>query len=194
MLFFFIPFVLETDYILHLWLKEFPEQTVVFWQLTMLGILVDLPGAPLTILAQAVGHIRKYYIYMSLIGALVFPISYFLFYWGCPAYSAYVAYIVIYTCLVYVRLILMNKQIGFPIAIFLKQVIGRIIFVTVLSFIWPIILTNIMEEGFLRLISVGLVSTLSLIVSVFLIGMQKSERVEVIGFIRNKLHHIYTKE
>ena len=194
MLFFFIPFVLEANYILHLWLKEFPDQTVVFWQLTMLGILVDLPGAPLTILAQAIGHIRRYYIYMSLIGALVFPISYFLFYWGWPAYSAYIAYIVIYTCLVYVRLILMNKQIGFPINIFLKQVIGRIVSVTVLSFILPIILNNIMGEGFLRLISVGFVSTLSLVVSMFYIGMQKSERVQVVGFIRNKLYHIYSKE
>ena len=194
MLFFFIPFVLEANYILHLWLKEFPDQTVVFWQLTMLGILVDLPGAPLTILAQAIGHIRRYYIYMSLIGALVFPISYFLFYLGWPAYSAYVTYIVVYTCLVYVRLILMNKQIGFPINIFLKQVIWRIVFVTVLSFILPIILINIMDEGFLRLISVGVVSTLSLVVSMFYIGMQKSERVQVIGFIRNKLYQIYSKE
>lgn len=118
----------------------------------------------------------------------------FLFYWGWPAYSAYIAYIVIYTCLVYVRLILMNKQIGFPINIFLKQVIGRIVSVTVLSFILPIILNNIMGEGFLRLISVGFVSTLSLVVSMFYIGMQKSERVQVVGFIRNKLYHIYSKE
>jgi hypothetical protein len=88
----------------------------------------------------------------------------------------------------------MNKQIGFPINIFLKQVIGRIVSVTVLSFILPIILNNIMGEGFLRLISVGFVSTLSLVVSMFYIGMQKSERVQVVGFIRNKLYHIYSKE
>lgn len=193
MLFFFIPFVLEANYILHLWLKEIPEQTVIFWQLTMLGILVDLPGAPLTTLAQAIGHIRKYYIYMSLIGALVFPISYVLFDLGWPAYSAYVAYIVIYTCLVYVRLILMNRQIGFPINTFMKQVIGRIIPVTVLSFIIPLVFTNILVESFLRFSLVGLMSTLSIIISVFYIGMQKHERIKLMGMMKNKLHYMYSK-
>lgn len=189
MLLFFIPFVIETDFILHLWLKEVPEHAILFWQLTMLGTLVDLPGAPLTVLAQATGNIKRFYIYIGLLGCLVFPISYILFEMGYPPYSAYIAYVAVYTYLVYLRLYLMNRQIGFPIKSFLSQVIGRILPVTVISFPLPLFIHFQMEENFGRLLLVTIVSTVSIVVAVLSIGMSSQERNKVFLSIRQTINN-----
>lgn len=187
MLFLFIPFVLESKFILNIWLKEVPEHTVLFWQLAMLGTLVDLPGAPMTILAQATGKIKKFYIYMGGLGCLVLPISYILFKLGFPPSAAYWTYAIVYTYLVYIRLILMNKQVGFPIATFVKEVINPILIVSLLSFIIPLVIFRTMEPGIIRFILIGISSTLSICTSVMLFGMNKTEKEKVIGFIRKKI-------
>ena len=186
MLFFFIPFVLEADFVLGVWLKEVPEYAVLFWQLAMLGVLVDLPGAPLTTLAQATGNIKKFYIYVGGLGCAVLPASYGLFELGFPPVAAYITYVVVYTYLVYVRLFLLKRQIGFPIRPFVVQVVGRGVIVTIVSFVLPLVLANTLQEGGERFIYVFVSSCISVCVSTWIIGMGNSERKKVISFVKNK--------
>lgn len=187
MLFFFIPFVLEAETLLGIWLKEVPEHAVIFWQLAMLGTLVDLPGAPITILAQATGKIKTFYIYMGSLGCLVFPASYVLFKIGFPPEASYWTYVVVYAYLVYVRLVLMNKQIGFPIKPFFMEVAIPVTCVLVLSTIPPAIVRYTMQPGYVRFILVAITSVISITGSVLYVGMETNERKEVVGFIINKI-------
>ena len=187
MLFIFVPFVLEADTILNLWLREVPNDAVLFFQLAMLGIIVDLPGAPLTILAQATGNIKKFYIWMGLLGCLPFPASYIMFELGLPAYTAYIAYAIVYTYLVYVRLVLMNKQVGFPIKPFMRQVILPILVVTTLSFVIPLLLHYYIGNDIVRLVVVLSANTILLIPIILIFGLNKSERVAIVSLIKRKI-------
>lgn len=153
----------------------------------MLGTLVDLPAAPLTTLAQATGRIKKFYIYMGGLGCLVLPLTFILFFLGMPSYTAYVVYIFVYTYLVFVRLFLMNKQIGFPIRAFIMQVLLRVVVVTVISFVFPIFILSIMPYGFVRFILVSLVSFVSIVTSTFVLGMDSNERKKIKTLILNKI-------
>lgn len=189
MLVFFIPFVLEADFILSLWLKEVPQHAVIFWQLAMLGTLIDLPAAPLTTLAQATGHIKKFYIYIGGFGCLVLPLTCIFFSLGMLPYTAYVAYIIVYTNLVFVRLYLMNKQVGFPIRVFVIQVLLRVAVVTAISLILPIFIVYIMPYGFVRFILVASVSFISIVGSTFVFGMNSVERKKVKSFVLNKIQN-----
>lgn len=187
MLLFFIPFVLEPEFVMNLWLKKVPDYAVEFWRLAMLGTLVDLPGAPLTILALATGKIRTYYIYMGTLGCLVFPVSFILFYFGAPPSSAYWAYIVVYTYLVFVRAILLKKQINFPLRPFLFETILPVMLISLASFILPYAIHVIMEAGVMRFLMVGLTSTLSIVFFVLFIGMRSQERSKVLNTIIRKI-------
>lgn len=187
MLIFFIPFVLEPEFVLSIWLKQVPDYAVVFWQLAMLGTLVDLPGAPLTTLALATGKIKKFYIYIGGLGCWVLPISYILFKLGCSPSSAYWAYILVYIYLVYVRLILMNKQVRFSIPLFLKDVILPVFIITVLSFIAPLCVKSTMEPGVARFLLVGLSSFVSIVIFVWLFGVNKGERDKIKDVVRRKI-------
>ena len=189
MLVFFIPFVLEADFLLSLWLKEVPRHAVIFWQLAMLGTLIDLPAAPLTTLAQATGHIKKFYIYVGGLGCLVLPLTCIFFFLGMPPYTAYVAYITVYTYLVFVRLYLMNKQVGFPIRVFVIQVLLRVAVVTAISLILPVFIVYIMPYGFVRFILVASVSFISIVGSTFLFGMDRAERKRIKSFVLNKIRN-----
>lgn len=187
MLFFFIPFVLEPEFVLSIWLKQVPDYTVAFWRLAMLGTLVDLPGAPLTTLALATGKIKNFYIYMGGLGCLVLPISYILFKLGYSPSSAYWAYIAVYTYLVYVRLILMHKQVGFPILLFLKDVILPVLIVAVLSFAVPLWVRSIMQPSIVRFLFVSLSSFVSIVVFVWLFGVNKGDRDRIKYIVKQKI-------
>lgn len=187
MLFFFIPIVLEAQYVMQLWLKNVPEYAVEFWILALLGTLVDLPGAPLTILALATGKIKKFYICMGTLGCLVFPLSLLFFYLGASPSITYWIYIIVYTYLVFVRAFLLKKQIGFPIKPFLKETIVPIVIISILSILMPYAVHTHMEYGFLRLLAVGLTSSISVIVAVAIVGMNQAERNRVSNIIRKKL-------
>ena len=72
-----------------------------------------------------------------------------------------------------------------------KSVFGRIIPVTVLSFILPALVYFNMEESLLRTILVIAVSCISTMFLVYSIGMTESERKKVIQMIKNKISKKY---
>lgn len=187
MLFFFVPLVLEADFVLGIWLKEVPAYSVIFFQLALLGTLVDLPGAPLGTLALATGDIKRFYMYMGSLGCLVFPISFLLFELGFSPAISYWTYVVVYTYLVYVRLALLSRQINFPTKPYFTEVVLPIVTTTFVSFLLPLAVRLTMTEGWTRFIVTGAVSIVSVAIAVYFLGMKRSEREKTLGFIKNKI-------
>ena len=78
MLLFAVPFMINTEIILKLWLKNVPEYTVGFCQLMVVYQLIDAFQAPLNTLIFSTGKIKNYNIWLS---ALIFcniPLSLYL--------------------------------------------------------------------------------------------------------------------
>lgn len=65
--FFAIPFVVDASYILQLWLKNVPQYTLIFCQLTVIQVLVEEFSSPLSTAINAVGKIKQYNIINSII-------------------------------------------------------------------------------------------------------------------------------
>ena len=143
MLIFAVPFMFETETIMTLWLKTYPPEAPLFLRLSMIGTMFDLLGNSTANAAWATGKIKRYYLYVATIGCLVFPISWICFEIGCPAYTSYIVFAVIYLLLVFVKLWILNGLIGFPQMMFIKEVVFRIGIVTLSSFILPVIIYNI---------------------------------------------------
>lgn len=187
MLFFAIPCILEAGTILGLWLKEVPEGTVTFMQLAIFVSLADTPGAPLSTLALSTGNIKRYYIVIGAVGGTVFPISLFLFTLGMPAFVPYVVYLVMNVSLVFVRLVMLKKQLRFPITDFFRTVICKIAVVTIVAFMLPLAFMLFIQPSVIRLLIVCTVSLISTTVSVSYLGMVSSERSKMIEMIVCKI-------
>jgi O-antigen/teichoic acid export membrane protein len=176
MFFFVVPFIYETNLILKLWLNNVPEYAPLFLRLTVIGTLCDILGNSTANAAWATGNVRRYYIYVGSVGCLVFPLSYLAFACGLPAYASYLIFIFIYVILIFIKLYIIKGLINFPIGKFNKEVLMRIIPVSVLAFLLPGVFYFNMNASFLRLLLVALSSTLSIVVCGYIVGLEPSER------------------
>lgn len=191
MLLFALPLCMETDFILTLWLKQYPEHTVNFARLTLILSLSDIISNTLITLLAATGNIRNYQLIVGGVLMLNFPLSYLTLKFGFPPESTYIIAIIISVCCMILRLLLLRKQTGFPIRSFFKNVCLNVIIVAILSMIIPFIIHCIMNEGYLRFFTTCCACAICCIIVILFIGCDHSERTFILSkmpFIKHKLH------
>jgi len=184
-----LPVLLNTELILQLWLKNVPEYTVVFSQLTILYILIDAISGPLWVSVQAVGNIKTYQIVVSIVLLLNLPLSYLFLKYGLPPYSILWIGIVLCVAALVVRLVFLKKLIDFPVGRFNKEVLLRISIVTLVSLPIPFLIQRYMTGYWGMLLSMT-VCVLSVGISIYTIGLNKGER----EMIREKISIFVSKK
>lgn len=180
LLFFAIPVLLETNYILTLWLKNVPDYAAIFLRLTIIGSMINMLGGTGLTACMATGQIKQYTIWISSVGVLVFPLSWLAFKCGLPVESTYVIFICVYICINIVRLYIMKGLLHFPPRMFVNYVLTKIIIVTPLAFIMPIIPIYYMPESFGRLCITTVTSLINSSIIIYLIGLSNNEKKTII--------------
>lgn len=188
MFFFAVPFMFETETIMRLWLKNYPPEAPLFLRLSMIGTLFDILGNATANAAWATGNVKRYYIVIGGVGCLVFPLSWIAFAMGIDAYASYIAFAVVYLILVFLKLYIIKGLIGFPVIEFYKNVFGRIVPVSILSFVLPAIVYFNMDNCLLRTFVVIAISGISTAAITYFIGMSKGERSKIIQIAKQKLN------
>lgn len=176
MLFFAVPLVIETPYVLSIWLEAVPEFTVIFTRLTIIASMIDLLGTNLSKAAIASGKVKEYYIIIGGVGILVFPFTYIAYKMGFPPESTYLIFIIIYSILLYLRLLLVKRILGFPIVIFIKEVLVKILPCTIISFTMAEMLHSIFEPSLPRFISTVIMSITSIVVIAYFTCLGQTEK------------------
>ena len=178
---FTVPIVCEADYILRLWLKIVPEHAPVFLRLTLFGALMTLLGTSMLTAVSATGKIRRYQLWVTIVGCWVFPLTWVAFLVGFPASATYVIYIIIYFLLVFVRLYIAKDLLNFPVKLYVTDVMLRVTVVSAVSFVLPLLLIRNMDEGFLRFCAICVVSVAATLLTVLLFGLEGSERRKILA-------------
>ena len=187
LLFLSIPIVLNTHYILVLWLKLVPEHTTVFIQLIMLFALSESLSNPLITAMLATGKIRNYQIVVGLISFLNIPISYLiLLYGGTPETILIVAIVLGHICL-FARLLMLRPLIKLSIKDFVRSVYLNVFFVSIAAFVIPFCVNFFLSESLLRLVLISILSIFTTFLSVFFVGCNKIERAFIYSQIQNRL-------
>lgn len=137
------PFLLNTDFILMLWLKNPPEHTGYFVQLSLISILIDSISYPFRTGIQATGKIKEYQFVVGVIQILSLPIAYiWLFKGGKPEIVFYTIIIVTTLALIF-RVYYVRKQTNLDIYKFFIEVVLRATFISVFLYIFSIIFNYI---------------------------------------------------
>ena len=171
-----LPVILETNFILTLWLKVVPANAVVFTQLMLAIVLMNPFASPLTIANQATGKVKLYQMVVGCVLMLILPVSYIVLKLGCPAYSVFIVHLIIEGVAVFFRMYMMRKLIQLPICEYIKNIYIPVITTIMLSIIFPIVVRMQFQEGWLRFFLVGITSLISVGGSSFMIGLTPSER------------------
>lgn len=176
MLFFAIPIICETDYILNIWLGLVPDYAITFARLALIVSMIHVLSNTMITAMLATGDIKKYQLIVGGLGMLVFPLAWLFFYIGLPPETAYAATILIFICQLICRLKLLKDMIGMSPVSYIKEVLVKVVVVTVFSFAIPILLTYSMQDCFWRFFSVGIVGVISCITCIWYIGLDSTER------------------
>lgn len=189
------PLLLHTEYILQLWLHNIPSYTLQFVQICLITILIDTLASPLMIMFQATGKIKWYQIIVGSLIFLTLPITYILFESNIiedidPNTPFYV--ILIISILSYmVRLYMLKRHINLQIVDYIKQVLIRVAFLT-LILITSNLLLNLNEYQFHSIYEFFYLVCLELILILFstlIFGLNKQEKMHLINLITIKLKH-----
>lgn len=190
LLIFTVPIVCEADYILYLWLKTVPEYAPIFLRLILFGTLMTLLGNTMYTAILSTGEIKKYQVAVTIVGCLVFPLTWLAFRIGLPPETTYYIYIIIYFLLNFVRVYIAKGLMDFPMKLYIFDVILKVVVVSVISFILPLLVVYYLEEGFLRLCAVCIVSLFSTMTVIYIFGLEKIEREMVHKKTSRLLSHV----
>jgi O-antigen/teichoic acid export membrane protein len=184
-----MPIILETEYILKLWLKLVPEYTVIFTQLVIVNVLLDTLSGPLMTAAQATGKIRLYQAVVGFLLLLILPVSWIFICFGFePQITLYVS-ITISLIAFFARLKIISPLVKMPISNYVTNVVFRILMVVTLSTVLPLIIKTTLPQGLGRLMIISSFSLISVIFTIFTVGLTKGERV----FVQNRSRQLFAK-
>lgn len=172
-----LPIILETNWILTIWLKTVPENTVVFVRIMLCTTLILTFANPCAIANQATGKVKKFQLVEGSILLTILPISYVFLKMGFPAYSVFVVHFCVEILAQLFRMILLRDLISLPLSAYLKNIYFPVACVVLVSVVIPIAVHSMLEEGFVRFLVVGFISVLCVGASVYMIGLTKNERL-----------------
>lgn len=188
-----LPILLNTEYILRIWLRTVPEQTVEFVRLSIIFVLSESISNPLITSASASGRIRNYQLLVGGIQFANFPLTWILFKLGYPSASVLVVAILLSQCCLVARLYILRGMIGLSFRNFLLHSYMPILLVTWVSFIIPSLAAFGLNETFLGLVISIMLCFLSASFSIYYIGLTKSEKQFVLsktkGLFYKYIHH-----
>lgn len=183
-LFFALPLIFETKYILEVWLKRVPEYTISFVQLAIVVSMIHTISNSLVTAFLATGKIKRYQLIVGGLGMMVLPLSWMFFYLGYPPEYAFYVNIAVFMVQLLYRLYELKRMLGFSPLLFCNRVLKRCFWVTIISLLLPIIVKTNLEESLLRVIILCCVSVFSVIAAIYYLGLENRER----QFVCLKIH------
>lgn len=183
-----LPIIIETPYVLSLWLNIVPDYTVAFCRLTFISCMIEAISNPFMIGASATGKIKKYHLIIGSILLLIVPVSYIFLKLGFEPIIVYIIDILIQFIAQIIRLFLCRHLFSLNILFYIKNVISRILGVAVLSVVFSLLIDSLfVETNFINAIVVAFFSFISVCVVSYVIGLTRCEKT----FLNNKMLKIF---
>lgn len=171
-----LPIILEAPLILKLWLKQYPDYTVIFVRLIMLYSLIEVLSNTLITLQVSTGKIRNYQIAVGGLLLMNFPISWVALRLGAAPYAVYVIAICIGVGCLLLRLWFLRTMVGLSMRHYLKGVVGNVVVTALCALILPIILYFLIAPGLIRLVIIVAATFVCATVAILYVGCSPSER------------------
>jgi O-antigen/teichoic acid export membrane protein len=177
-----LPILLETEFILSQWLGELPPYAATFVQLIIINAMMDSLGG-VGAIAQATGKIKYFQIILSTLSVISLPVAYYLFKLNFLPPTIVVVFIATSIINLALSIILLKHIIKFDIKNYLHVVHKRILFV-LLTLVWLFFAKEYFEEGWMRFGVVIFSSIIIVILSIYIVGLEQSEKVVVSSLYR----------
>lgn len=181
------PVMVETEFIIHLWLGQIPEHTISFVRLAILFAMSEAISNPLITAMLATGKIKNYQIVVGGFQMLNLPLSYIFLRLGFPPESVLIIAIAISQCCFFLRLFMLRPLININVIIYLKEIYVRILSTLVFTFVTLFGFKLFINNDIYSIIFLFFFSIPITIICILYIGCTKEERGILSNIIKNKI-------
>jgi len=179
-----MPVLIETDFLLKLWLGKIPEYTVIFLRIILITSLIEVIANPLMISAQATGKIKMYQMVIGGILLLTVPLSYAVLKLKTIPEIVFIIYFIIALVAQLFRIMLVCNLINLPYVKYFSAVIVRILIVICCSVFFPVMLDLMLPDTISSFFVICLTSGIVTVIFVYCFGLNKSEKQFAIKYLR----------
>ena len=180
-----LPILLETPFILHLWLgNAVPEYAAVFTRVILLTAFVSAFANPTTCIAYATGKIKNFSIVVSVFNLMIVPVAWLFLKLGYGPTSAMVVSLVFTVVVQIIRLIVVANMTVLKVGDYMKHVVLPVAIYSVLCLAMPLVLKFSLDKGWVRLVLILIVSVVSSLGFAWLVGLNKEEKKFIISKVK----------
>jgi len=188
---FSVPVLLETEFILSIWLKNVPEYTAIFTKLLVINALLATFLSNIWTIVLAHGKLKLMYSSSYVVYTLLLSFSYLVCKMGYPPQYVFVVHLIVgFGIGNPIVLLIVKKLFNFPIRFFLQKALIPIFFVSVLSFFPFYFVNKLFPESIIRSCIIIITSILWSGIIIMFIGLRRTERIKVIDFVKRKVFRI----
>jgi O-antigen/teichoic acid export membrane protein len=181
-----LPILLETNWLLTVWLNEIPSYAILFTQLIIINSLIEVFNLPLVAAIQATGRIKLYQTTVSILLLLNLPISYVFLKLGYSPEITMLVSIVLSLLSFIPRIWICKIEMGLSVKFYLNKVLLPSVLVFLFTMSLSIMVHFCFNEGLLRLVLVSSAVLFSSIFAVYSFGITTNERKIIFSFIIKK--------
>ncbi len=185
-----LPFMLNINWVLSIWLTEVPEYSGSFCVLYIIASILNALATPLWISIFATGNIRNYQIALSLAYFTEIAVIYILFMLGFPPTTAMVVKVFLNAFMVILRLIYTKLEVDtFSVMGYIKKVLLPILISIILTLATAFILYRFVDSLIQQFVATFIIFVLSVVFAYF-IGLTRSEQCTVKRLILKKIKRL----
>lgn len=188
MLLVMIPITMNIEFILDLWLGEYPNHTIDFVRITLLTALFGTLRMPTINSIHATGDIKKFQMVEASILLLVLPFAYVALKWGkaSPEIVFIVSFAVEFLTQV-VRVFLVMPKIKMRVKDYFMKIYAPICLVSVpvglYAFSYPV------ENTFTSFFISSVLAEVVIIISCWMLGVKRHERAVILEKVSTVVHN-----
>ena len=182
-----LPILVNTNFILQIWLTDVPDKTTIFTQLIIIFSLIEAIGAPLWMSMQAIGRIKIYQIIISSINILNLPFAYLSLKYQSSAESIFYIKIVLGIIMYIFRILYVLPKIQYSIVKYIRGVLFPSLSVTIISGLGVYIVSLYTVELY-KFIFTTITSISFCILTIYFIGINKEERNKISNILIKWIH------
>lgn len=182
-----LPLLFETKFVLDIWLEEVPSYTIIFCQIILLESFVLCAERPLATACNGIGCVKQVNLSVGIMYCMAFFLSWILLAFKPIVIIPFIVHLVVVILGVMVFLYYVKKNIRIHLSLFISKVLFRFSCTIIIPIILLFLIRLKFDEGWLRLFLTIVVSSVSLICMVYLVGIEVSERVKIRDLMYNRI-------
>lgn len=180
-----LPILINTPYILELWLKNVPNHTVSFVRLILITGLISTVSETLVTTQNATGNNKWYQIIIGGANLLTLPIAYICLWNGQPPEAVFIVTVLIEVVRLFLRLPILKRMVDIDVKSFIKEVVLIPFLISVEASALPLVVTSYLDTGIVSFIITSLLCVFCVLISVYFQGLKRDEKRYIICQVLN---------